>query len=218
MTTRDPSAEMKLRVLAAVQAEPAPTRQAAHRRAWLALGIAAATAVAIFAHFGGVRATGRPGLLILLTCLGWSVVGSVAAALAVARGRSMLGRSSAALIILIAAAPLVLLAWKVGATMPFGAEMMAPWPGRLGFRCLGLSLAMAAPLLVALLVMRRRSDPVHPGITGAALGITAGIAAGTLVDLWCPVAYLPHVLLGHILPLVVAAGFGAWAGRRLLPP
>jgi hypothetical protein len=83
MTSPDPSAELKLRILAAVQAEPAPTRHAAHRRAWLALGISAATAVAIFAHFGGIRATGRPGLLILLTCLGWSVVGSVAAALAV---------------------------------------------------------------------------------------------------------------------------------------
>jgi hypothetical protein len=68
------------------------------------------------------------------------------------------------------------------------------------------------------LVMRRGSDPVHPGVAGAALGITAAVAAGTLVDLWCPVAYLPHVLLGHILPLVVAAAFGAWAGQRLLPP
>jgi hypothetical protein len=77
---------------------------------------------------------------------------------------------------------------------------------------------MAAPLLVALVVIRRRSDPVHPGIAGAVLGVTAGIAAGTLVDLWCPIAYLPHVLLGHILPLLVVAVVGAWAGRRLLPP
>ena len=48
--------------------------------------------------------------------------------------------------------------------------------------------------------------------------MTAAVAAGALVDLWCPVAYLPHVLLGHILPLAIAAAFGAWAGRRLLPP
>ena len=116
------------------------------------------------------------------------------------------------------AAPLVLLAWKVGVTVPFGPEMTVPWPGRPGFRCLGLSLAMAAPVLVALLVMRRRSDPVHPGIAGAALGMTAAVAAGAFVDLWCPVAYLPHVLLGHILPLALGAAFGAWAGRRLLPP
>jgi hypothetical protein len=162
--------------------------------------------------------SGRPGLLIVLTCLGWSAVGSAAAALAVARGRSMLGRSTISLAILVAAAPLVLLAWKIGVTVPFGPEMTAAWPGRVGYRCLGLTLAMAAPLLVALLLMRRRSDPVHPGIAGAALGITASVIAGTLVDLWCPIANLSHVLLGHILPLVLAAVLGAWAGRRLLPP
>jgi hypothetical protein len=218
MTTPGPLPETKGRILAAVRAEPAPTRNEARQRAWLTLGIAVATAIAIFAHFGGMRISGRPGMLILWTCLGWSVVASVAAAVAVARGRSTLGRSTAALVVLIGAAPLVLLAWKIGMTIPFGPEMMVSWPGRPGFRCLGLTLAMAAPLLVALLVMRRRSDPVHPGIAGAALGITAAIGAGTLVDLWCPVAYLPHVLLGHILPLVVAAAAGAWAGRRLLPP
>ena len=95
--------------------------------------------------------------------------------------------------------------------------MTVPWPGRPGFRCLGLSLAMAAPLLVAFVVIRRRSDPVHPGIAGAALGITAGVAAGTLVDLWCPIAYLPHVLLGHILPLV-ARGAVRCVGRATSPP
>jgi hypothetical protein len=218
MTSRDPVPKLKGRILAAVQAEPAPTQRAERQRGWLTLGICAAIAIATFSHFGGIRVSGRPGLLVLLTCLGWSVVASVAAALAVARGRSMLGRSTASLLILIGAAPLVLLGLKVGVTAPFGPEMIVSWPGRPGFRCLGLSLAMAAPLLVALLVMRRRSDPVHPGVAGAALGITAGVIAGTLVDLWCPIAYLPHVLLGHILPLVVAAGFGAWAGRRLLPP
>jgi hypothetical protein len=218
MTAPEPLPELRGRVLAAVRAEPAPTRSAARRRGWLTLGIAAALAVAIFTHFGGIRTSGRPGLLIFWTCFGWSVVASAAAAVAVARGRSVVGRSTAALLILIAAAPLVLLAWKIGVTVPFGPEMREPWPGRPGFRCLGLSLAMSAPILMALLVMRRGSDPVHPGVGGAALGITAAIAAGTLVDLWCPVAYLPHVLLGHILPLVLGAVFGAWAGGRVLRP
>src|SRR5262245_1321908 len=98
MTGREPMPELRARVLAAVRAEPAPTRSAAHRRAWLTLGIAAALAIAIFAHFGGIRTSGRPGVLIVLTCLGWSVVASAAAAVAVARGRSMLGRSTAALL------------------------------------------------------------------------------------------------------------------------
>ena len=210
--------DLKSRVLAAVQAEPAPTQTAVRQRGWLTLAISAAITLAIFVQFGGIRTYGRPGLLVVWTCLGWSVATSAAAALAVARGRSMLGRSTVSLVMLIVATPLALLAWKVAVTVPFGPRMIAPWPGRPGFRCLGLSLAMAAPLLVALVVMRRGSDPVHPGIAGAALGITAGVAAGTFVDLWCPIAYLPHVLLGHILPLLVVATFGAWAGRRLIPP
>ena len=99
----------------------------------------------------------------------------------------MLGRSTASLVTLIVATPLALLAWKVGVTVPFGPQMLAPWPTRPGFLCLWLSLAMAVPLLVAFVAVRRRSDPVHPGLAGAALGVTAGVAAGTLVDLWCPV-------------------------------
>jgi hypothetical protein len=37
-----------------------------------------------------------------------------------------------------------------------------------------------------------------------------------LVDLWCPVAYLPHLLLGHVLPLALAVGAGAMLGRFVL--
>ena len=213
-----PAPDLKRRVLAAVQTEPAPTQSAVRQRWWLTFAICAAIALAIFAEAGGVQTYDRPGLLVVWTCVGWIVAASAAAALGVARGRSMLGRSTASLVTLIIALPLAVLAWKIGVTVPFGPQMMAPWPGRPGFRCLGLSLAMAAPPLVALVVIRRRSDPVHPGIAGAVLGITAGIAAGTLVDLWCPIAYLPHVLLGHILPLLVVALVGAWVGRRLLPP
>jgi len=57
---------------------------------------------------------------------------------------------------------------------------------------------------------------LRPGITGAALGMAAAIAAGGLVDLWCPVAHVEHLLLGHILPLVLLAALGALAGRRFI--
>jgi hypothetical protein len=211
-----PAAELKRRVMAAVAAEPAPTRDILRLRAQMVLGVCAAIAVAIFIHFGGIRTYGRPGLLVVATYLGCCAVAGAAVAIGVSRGRSMLGRSTAALILLIVATPVALLAWKVAVTASFGPEMIAPWPGRPGFRCLGLTLAMGAPLLLAFVVIRRRSDPVHPGISGAALGIAAGVAAGTLVELWCPVAYLPHLLLGHIFPVLALAAFGAWGGRRFL--
>jgi hypothetical protein len=213
-----PTPDLKGRILTAVQAEPAPARTAVRQRAWLTLAISALVALGIFLEFGGIRTGSRPSMLVVGTCLGWGVAAGVAAAIGVARGRSMLGRSTATLAVLIVVVPIALLAWKIAVTMPFGPVMMAPWPARPGVRCLGLTLAIAAPLLIALVVLRHRSDPVHPAIAGAALGITAGVASGALVDLWCPIAYVPHVLLGHILPLFLVATFGAWAGRRFLPP
>jgi hypothetical protein len=214
----DPDPDLKRRVLEAVRAEPASTRDTLRRRAWLLLGVCAAIAVAIFAHFGGLRQYDRPTPLVVWTSFGWAAAASAAAWVGMARGRSMGSRTTAALITLVVVIPAVILAWKIGVTILFGPEMMEPWPTRPGFRCLGLSIAMAFPLLLAFLMFRRRSDPVHPAIAGGALGTTAGVFAGTLVDLWCPVAFVPHVLLGHILPLFVVAAIGAWAGRRVLRP
>ena len=221
MTTepeRDPAVELKRRVLAAVRTEPAPTRAAVRRQGWLALAVGAAVAIAIFVHFGGVRRFDRPALLVAWTCLGWSAVASAAAWVGISRGRSTVGRTTAALVAALLALPPVLLAWKTGVTAWLAPQQLQPWPGRPGFRCLGLSIAMAVPLLVAFVTLRRRTDPVHPEVAGAVLGITAGVFAGTLVDLWCPIAYVPHVLLGHILPLVLVAAVGAWAGRSFLAP
>lgn len=216
--SHDPAPALSRRVLGAIRAEPSPTRQTVRRRAWLLIGLGITVALTTFVQVGGIREYDRPTVLVVLTCLGWSVIASAAAWIGVARGSSMLGRSTASLVALIVATPLALLAWKVGVTVPFGPHMLAPWPTRPGFLCLWLSLAMAVPLLAAFVAVRRQSDPVHPGLAGAALGVTAGVAAGTLVDLWCPVGFVPHVLLGHILPLFAVAALGAWAGRRFLAP
>ncbi len=64
--------------------------------------------------------------------------------------------------------------------------------------------------------MRRFSDPTHPVLSGAALGAAAGAFSAFLVDLWCPVAYLPHLLLGHVLPLLTLTAVGAVLGRWVL--
>jgi hypothetical protein len=209
-------ADLKARVLLAVQAEPTPTQAARRRQAVVLLTIGAAISLATFVCAGGVRCYERPPLLVFVTAFGWLAATIIALAIAFARGRSPLGRPTTWLLALVVAAPVLLLAWKVAVTLPFGPESMVYWDEKLGFRCLELSLGTGLPLLVALAFARRRSVPVRPGLTGAALGMAAGIAAGSLVDLWCPVGYLPHLLLGHILPLVVLAGLGALLGRRLI--
>ncbi len=95
--------------------------------------------------------------------------------------------------------------------MAFG-ETMVRWPERPGLRCLALSTLVGLGPLAAFLAMRRH-DFVHAGLNGAAMGVAAGACAWVAVDLWCPVAYVPHLLLGHVLPLVLLGGIGALIGR-----
>jgi len=78
-----------------------------------------------------------------------------------------------------------------------------------------LSIVVAVGPLVSFLTMRRTAF-LHPALNGAMLGVAAGACAWVAVDLWCPVAYVPHVVLGHVLPLVVLTGVGALLGQSLL--
>jgi hypothetical protein len=81
---------------------------------------------------------------------------------------------------------------------------------------LSLSIATGALPLFAALLAWRHTDPLTPKATGAAFGAGAGLGSAVLVDLWCPVSYLPHLLLGHLLPIAVLAAVGALVGGRLL--
>jgi hypothetical protein len=104
--------------------------------------------------------------------------------------------------------------WRYGMGSLFG--LADRWPTRPGLRCLVLSIMTGALPLFAALVAWRRTDPITPVMTGAAFGAGAGLGSAVLVDLWCPVSYLPHLLLGHVLPIAVLAGLVALVGWRLL--
>ena len=43
-----------------------------------------------------------------------------------------------------------------------------------------------------------------------------GAIVWVFVDLWCPVACTPHLLVGHVLPLVLAITAGAMLGCGIL--
>ena len=224
------SADLRARVLAAAAAEASPTRAAVRRRTRLMAVVAAASAIGAFVVFatlmserqllrlGGDVAPqyhlDRPVSLVLTTAGGGLAVAAVAVWLALGRGRSMLGRSPRWLLLGSVLIPLGLLTWKVGSSLVLGAAMV-PWPDRPGERCLSLSLLVAIGPLLSFLAIRG-SAPVHPALNGAAMGFAAGACAWIAVDLWCPVSYVPHVLLGHVLPLLVLAGAGALLGRRWL--
>jgi hypothetical protein len=126
-----------------------------------------------------------------------------------------LGRPRIVLLATLVVTPLVLMTWKVLWSAGFSGALDA-WPGRLGFRCVGLSLLLGGWPLAALILARRRSDPLHPALTGAAFGVAVGACTWVMVDLWCPVAYVPHLLLGHLAPLLALAATGALLGRPFI--
>ncbi len=206
--------DLKQRVLAAAAAGPSPARSAVLRRRAALAAAAALVALGAWLANGGVRPTGRPAALVALTALGALAVAAVTVTLALRRGKSMLGRPAPALIALALATPLVLLAWKSAFSWAFDG-MTVPWPDRPGLRCLCVALETGAAPLVALLAIWRRTQPRHPRLTGLALGIAAGAVAWFLVDLWCPVGYAGHLLLGHVLPIAIFAACGAIAGGVL---
>jgi hypothetical protein len=170
---------------------------------------------ALFLAFGGIRMAPRPAALVIETATGAAVVAFSALLLAFGRGRSMLGRPTAWLVGASLLVPVVLLVWKIYWSTRYP-DMSVTWPTRPGFRCLRLSLILGVIALSALAFVRRRSDPVHPRALGLALGAAAGAGTWVLVDLWCPVAFIPHLLLGHVLPLIVLATLGVVLGRTIL--
>ena len=224
------SAELKALVLAAAAAEPSPTRAAVKRRNILISVLAAAIGVGAFVIFALLTSEGqlvrlggevaphrhiaRPVWLVVTTAGGALGIAAIALWFALCRGRSMLGRSRSWLLYGIALIPLALFAWKVSCSLAF-ADPMAEWPDRLGLKCLSLSLLVAAGPLLALLAVRRNA-PVQPALNGAAIGVASGACAWVALDLWCPVAFVPHLLLGHVLPLCIVAGTGALLGQALL--
>ena len=153
----------------------------------------------------GWQAIPRSLPLLVGTAVGAAVVAGAAIALSLGRGGRMLGRSRRTLIAVTAVAPLVLLGWKVAWSAAFGNLDESP---RLGYRCLLMSVAMGAIPLLLLLLTRKGEDPRHPGLLGAAIGVAVGACGWVLVDLWCPVAGIWHLLRGHLPPILV---LGVWA-------
>jgi hypothetical protein len=80
--------------------------------------------------------------------------------------------------------------------------------------------ALSVALVPATLALRalRRAIPTGGAGVAAAIGAAAGALGGLALHLHCPWAEPWHVLLGHAVPVALAAGAAALVGARVLPP
>jgi hypothetical protein len=207
-------AQLRAKVIEQARQEAAPTRSELFARNALLAVVITVAPVSIFLAMGGVRAAPRPTALVLETALGSALLALLVLAAGLGRGRSMLGRPRAWLVSVVLFAPLSLLAWRVFTSSQYP-DMMRAWSERPGLRCFLLSCAMSAVPLAGVLWMRRGSTPANPRLTAAAYAAAVGAAVWVLVDLWCPVGYVPHLLLGHVLPMTLFMSLSALFGRRL---
>lgn len=210
-----PAPALRAQILGAIASTPAPTREQTQRRQRWLLVISVALPLLAFVAFGAIRPGPRPTALVLTTALGSLGLATVAALVAFRRGRSMLPLPAVWLLVSIVATPCALLLWKVDITVGYEG-MMVQWETRPGFRCLRLSTLLSVVPLAGALLLRKHSQVIHPRLVGGAMGAAVGAFTWVLVDLWCPVGYVPHLVLGHVLPLVLAILTGVAFGRRAL--
>jgi hypothetical protein len=73
---------------------------------------------------------------------------------------------------------------------------------------------MSAVPLLGVPWLRRHATPANPRLTAASYAAAIGAAVWVLVDLWCPVGYVPHLLLGHVLPMTLLMSLSGSVGKR----
>ncbi len=205
--------DLRARVLAAVAAERSPARSAVRRRSRLVLLAGAGVAAAVFFAIGGVNLGVRPRDLVLVATSALALI--AVAAIASVRGGRWLGprHEGAALVALL---PTFVLAAVT--LIGHAAERGAAVPGSVDLACATLTALFAVPLGLSVLFWRRRSDPLYPTYTAAALAAATVAIAAVLVLVHCPHATVRHDLLGHALPALLPALVVTSLGRRLVRP
>jgi hypothetical protein len=208
--------DLKAKVRGAVFSRPSPARSSARARVrGIALASVAIAAVLFFAAGGISHGAGRTTGVALVSIGGWAIIAALSMWAANRRGASATGPSRAWLLAVAIGTPALLFALMLAIVLvaPAAGELHLE---RLGFDCFSLTLAATLFPFVSLLLLRRGSDPVHPAAAAAALGASATAAGGVMVEVWCPVLIWRHVALGHVLPIVVLALLGAFAGGSVL--
>lgn len=210
------SSDLRARVLAQAARTPSPTRVEYKRRVVLIAAAGAVATVGLFMAMGGMSPGARPVEMIAFTVGFGLLAAAVLTRLSSGQGGSMLGRPRPVLLTaVVVAAPLL-------AVVAFCATMAWPAPAHehvatgTHLACGAISVLQGALPLLVLMLPKRGTDPVHPAVTGAALGMTAGAWTVVMATLRCPHAAALHCIVAHVLPTLILTAAGAGLGWLLL--
>ena len=206
----------KAQLLEAVRNTPSPTRGEVTKRRWQLLGGGVLATSALFFLLGGFARGTRSVELVVFTAGLGLVAAAISTHVTSGRKRSMLGHPRPVLVTLsLATMPALALVALAAATLwpEPAAETVATHST---VACAAMTVVEGALPLGLFLFAKRGTDPIHPSITGAALGITAGAWTATMAYLRCPHAQAEHCVAAHVAPVVVLAITGALVGKVLL--
>jgi hypothetical protein len=206
--------DLRARVLAAAKAEPSPPL--GPPRLLGAVGFVVAFLPIAFFDLRSMALHGRPLGFVVLNVVGWALLAAAATWGTFGRGRSMLGRPQAWLLAVAVATPVALLAVVCAGYAPWPAAASIDGTPLGDFICFAAVVVLALGPLLAFMVARRRSDPIHPALTGGALGVAAGSWGSFALAIHCPVTSLRHILSAHVAPVALVALVGALVGAKLL--
>ncbi len=85
---------------------------------------------------------------------------------------------------------------------------------RASYACVGLSSVMALVPLACGLWITRRAFAWGAGLRAASLGLAAGLLGAGAIRIVCPNDALPHLVLGHVLPVALITLIGFAVGKR----
>jgi hypothetical protein len=208
--------DLRARIFAEVKKTPAPTRAEQQKRIAIVVTVGTLLTTVLFYAMGGFARGTRPVELVAFTS-GFALVAAIVLTrLSGRRPASMLPAPSSVLVTACVVAAPVLAVCVLVATVMWPEPAREGVPASAHLSCGVMTIVQGALPLVVLVIPRRESDPVHPVITGAALGMTAGAWTAAMAYLRCPHAAASHCVLAHVAPTLVLTAVGAVLGRVVL--
>jgi hypothetical protein len=216
MTSSEPGPDVRERLRAALAKRPSLTR-AQHRIRAIAAFVVALLPVVAMIGARGIHTRGRPYGYVGVVAIGWCALVTGATTWMLRPGPTALGRSRPSRLALTVVLPASLLAVSCMASILFPETLRSPdYGGHVHVECALIGSAVSVIPVATALWFLRRSDPVRPAVTGAALGAIAASWGGGIIAIQCRHPEPLHVALGHVAPIALMALVGAVVGSRLL--